>query len=262
MDSLSLKFVSEQAVAAAGVKVLKVAEEPDHVYYLASPQGTVQRVEAEPEPRDHHVLDIPSLVRFVEPFVGEQEVEIWYHRARVVAILDSDIRRDQVNLCLEFSPQLQALRHLEGKATPHGQKEFVRLLRVTLAGCVPSGLIDVVRHMKFRVNSSGEGVISHGKSSVGRTLEAQLTGEKEIPEEVNLEVPIWNGFQSHRKFRVPCAIEIDPAAEKISLTPLPGAIEEAVRLAEECLGNLLNEELVDTIVESSLPHVQVLYGTP
>jgi hypothetical protein len=136
------------------------------------------------------------------------------------------------------------------------QKAFIKLLRIDLAGCLgPAGnLLDVVRQVKFKQHQSGEGVIQHGKASVGRAIQSELTGAGTIPEEATLDVPVFAGPLARRRYRVDCAIEVDPATEKFQLIPFPGAVEAAICAAEKEVGVDL-----ETAVASE---AAIYYGTP
>lgn len=265
MDAATLERIVELANKAHGPKVLKASQEPDHIYNIVDEDGKVERCEAEPEPRCHTALDLETVAKFASGFAAAgKHVEVWYHRNAVCAVLDAGTRRDVVNMPLPYSPQHVTLSHLEKTRPQLSQKDFVRLLRVDLAGCLPRGVIDSVRNLKFRQLSTGESQIGHGKASVGRQIEAELTGSCNIPEDVDLLLPVWASLFSARLFRVPCVLEIDPGAEKFCLLPLPGAIENVIREAEGLLFNALSHAIAEALPGDmpSADNVTVLYGTP
>jgi hypothetical protein len=144
---------------------------------------------------------------------------------------------------------------VEAKGRPsYKQADFVRLLRITFAGCLgPAGnLLEIVRKIQFRVNQAGRSEVQHGKASIGKSLEAELTGAGALPEEVVFQVPIFeSGFQDLEM--VGCALEVDPQTETFQLIPYPRSIEEALSVAEERLGAELT---------ASLEGVRVFHGVP
>lgn len=240
------------------LKVSHPEAEPSHVYYILDPHGMHHRVEADPKPRAHQASDLSAIIGFAVD-CEDGKPEIWYSRKEVRVLLQRAKRRDYVTLPLRYSPQLLSLQSLEkGAAILFSQKDFIRLLRVCLAGCVPPALIDALRQIKFRINQTGESEVRHTKASIGRSLEAELQGSGTIPEEIRLTVPIFDGFLVQQPRFVTCAIEVDPQAEKFSLTPLPGQIEAAIGEVEHSIGELLREGVAENSADST--RITISYG--
>lgn len=245
--------------------VVKPPAEPDHIYYLTDQEGgNIQRVEADPQPRRHTASDLSAIVAFAREFHGldsadqdeRNDVDVWYHRTGVVCLLDSQSRRDRITLPLAYSEPLKVLQNLDGKPCSFSQKEFVRLLKVNLANCVDGALISALCYLKFKATTDGESSIGHAKVSVGKSISAQVTGQKEFPEVIHVSVPIFHGFMHHATHAVACALEIEPTNERFSLTPLPGEIELCIRAAEDEIGQKLKADLEDSGI------TQIYYGVP
>lgn len=256
--------VVEQAEEANFPKVIKPEGEPDHVYYLFTAQGVGTRHEAEPKPRNHTAGDITTLVRFVDAYTvsGDEtaQAELWFSRSKVVCHIDTDTRRDKVTLPLIPSKQIQLLGALEASPKAMDQKKFLAFLRIDLANAAGAALTNAVRHLKFRSSAEGSSSVTHGKASIGKSLEAQLTGEGTIPEEVYIHVPVFAGYMGQRSFVVSCALEIDADAQLFSLIPFPGETERAIREGEAFVGDTLHGALADAGIGDD--RVEVLYGTP
>ncbi len=275
LDVTFLEALTKLAQKAAEPKVFNLPHEPEHRYAVRTPEGELDFREAEPEPRNHTALDLSALVEFAVDFTNTHAevvkgeavpaniVELWFSRHGVTLHLDSTTRRDVVRLKLEESPQLKTLRALENARQGVTQKEFIKLLRISLPGALPESMLNAVRNLKFKLNSEGESAVAHNKVSVGKAIQAQLDGSDVIPEEATAWVPIWTGFLQELPYGVRCAVDIDPQAQTFSLIPLPGEIERVVRDAEKKLGRLLAEAVADEASDPKIVDlIPVLYGVP
>ena len=235
--------ISERAVKAAGPFVTPVAAEPEHVYLL----NGVRQI-AEPRPRDHKAMSLQTIVAFAMRDVDSHDGNppaTWYSRSGVVLLLSDTTRRDRVTLALDYSPQLKRLQALEAQPKPFGQRELIFMLRTTFAHCLaPAGnILDVLRCVKWRSKAAADATVQHGKTSIGKTLEQELTGTGALPEYLTLDVPIFaSGFPALRG-NVELALEPDAATETFQLLPLPGSIETAIADAEARIGAELRAAL-------------------
>ena len=256
-----LEHIGSLAIQAELPKHIPSAPEPSHCYWLALPGGKLQRVEAEPPPRQHRAGDLTALVEMVQRQArqidgGDTGCVLWYSRSSVTLLLDDETRRDRLTLPLSLHPQLVKLQALEEKKPTFDQKGFVALLRIDLAGCLgPAGnLLDIVRKVQFKQRQDGNSTVAHGKASIGRSIESELTGAGIIPEECLLDVPVFHGPLGKRRYRIACAIEVDAANERFQLVPYPGSIEFVICEAEQDVG----EDLRAGVGEAAA----VYYGVP
>lgn len=241
------KLIGDQAVLANGSHLTPLPNEPKHVYYLDG-----EYCQADPQPRGAKAADLTAVVAFASEH--QHSSEIWFSRERVTVHLDRETRRDVVTLPLVLNDQLLTLAKLSRQNVAHSQKEFVRLLRIDLAGCPPEDLLPLVRSLRFRQNAATSGTIEHGRASLGKAVECQLEGRSTIPDRITLTAPVFEGFQRHLRYTVECAIEIDAETEKFYLIPFPGEIESVIRRAEDDIGEQIQRLL------GSVP-VPVMYGT-
>lgn len=260
------QFVIQEAIAkiqqladeARQPHVLKPAQEPGHVYYLV--EGDEAHLKfAEPPPRDHRVADLPTLAELCLRFASdERPVALWYGKGGVEAIFDDDEgRRDRARLALTPSRQMAVLSQWASELKWLEQTHLVRVLRAVFPHAFASaGVVDVFRRLKFRQASSGEKVVEHGRASLGKSIEAELTGASSVPEELQFHVPAFceGGFRI--MCLIPCVVEIDPAAERIAIMPTAGALDAAWDDVEQELG-----ARVLAAVEGA-EHVHVYRGAP
>ncbi len=235
--------IAAQAVEAKGGRFLKPAQEPAHVYYLVTPDGKVERVEGAPEPRRHAAGNLQAVIDLAKNLPEPGHAVVWYHRTGVVLVMDDSTRRDTVTLGLELSPQVLTLHAQEQRATAFKHADFLKLLRVNFADCLhrTGNLMESLKKVNFQAGKVVDSSVGHGKASVGRSLESQVTGTAAIPEQIDLDVPVFSTRQERCIVR--CALEPDGATETFSLIPLPGQIEAGIRAAEERVGVILHADL-------------------
>ena len=226
------------------VKAVHPESEPKHRYALVNRlDGSVTWKDAEPEPRKHVASTIGDLCRFATDkycpdFSGSV---IWYHRSGITLLCHDDSRRDRVSLPLTYSPQTQKLAEWEKNRPQISQKELILTLRTTFKDSLGAAgnLIEVLRKLKMKVNTQGESEIGHGKASIGRSIEAEVTGAGSIPEYVILFVPVFVQPFAAWPFQVQCALEPDAGTNTFQMIPIPGQLESAMSQAEDALAEAI-----------------------
>lgn len=257
MDAETLDKIQGLVERAHGAQVVRPADEPKHVYWLQH-AGTLERHTAAPEPRNHTVTSIDSLVVEIEQ-AGE-DATVWVSREGVTLLWDDD-RRDKVRLPLSLSAQVLALGDM-AKAAYH-QKDLVYLLRTTFRDCLElaGDLVEVLRRIRFSAHESADTSVQHGRTSIGKSLSAELTGTKTLPEYVTLNVPVFAqaGFRGVR-VAVECSLEPDAATGTFKLAPIPGSLEHAVGAGERQLFGDITAAMAARGGE--LANIPVLLGKP
>jgi hypothetical protein len=242
-----LEYISAQAVRAHVGQVVKPTAEPGHVYYLTGPNGSLTRVVAEPEPRHHVLLSLDSLLGLAQGLVGSCPVSLWYSRFGVTLVIDDRARRDLAQLELALSGPFRFLQELEAKGPWHSQADLVRLLRTTfhdaLANC--PALVEALKRVKFRVGKDTDVSVSGSRTSVSRSLEADVCGVAALPEYVTLDVPVWANALPQVRGTVRCALSANAETERFQLLPLPGELERALEHAEDVLHQLIADRGLD-----------------
>lgn len=247
--------IQEQQKAALRPEIIPIPGQVPHITHLAMPDGTMVAVYAEPPYRDHQAFDLATLCEWAKRTEADDPF-VWYSRDGVVLFLEDGNRRDKVQLELHTSQQLEKLEKIEASRPAFDQKGLINLLRIDFRDCLQmcGNLVDVIRKVKFRQAQTGEAEIQHGKSSVGRALMSELTGQGSIPETITLPLPVFKG-NFPCPATVDCALEIDSATEKFWLIPFPGEIERAYLSAEAAIALELGDRLADT-------GVPIFYGQP
>jgi hypothetical protein len=127
------------------------------------------------------------------------------------------------------------------------QKEFVRLLRITLADAATDSsrhLLKAARVISFSATSGGKALAEHGRQSLGRDIEEQVTSEVgDIPEEVEFSVRLFTDPGLTRRFPVRCAVDINAKDATFNLSPLAEQLDDALSQQLELIGDQLRGEV-------------------
>lgn len=195
--------------------------------------GELTPVELPPEDRRYEFFSIASLCEFLKG--AAVRPILFYCQDALFAYLDSETRCEEALLRLNATREYGAL--LEASAgRQYEQAEFIRLLRVDLGIAAPE-LLGVLRNVKWRRNAEGSSELQHGRESLGRSVDAEVTGTSEIPEELTFEVQMVE--QLKHQVTIEAAIEILVESQTFRLTPLAG---QRRRVFDETMA-ALDEEL-------------------
>lgn len=216
--------------AALRTTFVQAPGEPKHVYYELGPGGRCEWREADREPLAVQLATPAAFVEYVKSHnQGDSPGgEVYFDETALVFVHNDTVRRDRAFCKLAPSPQLTLLHKLATSLALYPQRDFVRLLRIDLAGCFSgqSNLLPLVRNLKWTGANEANLAVQHGKESIGRAITAQVSGADAIPEEVTLFVPIWENHDARQFVR--CAVEIAPQEQSFRLTPYPLQIREAL----------------------------------
>ena len=261
-DAAAIELLQDTAVRASKASELElpVSFKPTHIEYVAKPDGTVEKLTAEPYARLHGFETLAALIAFAQAVLdgkhgaGTKPV-VWYSRESVAVIVDDAIRRDRGILPLRFTPQLQVLDNGDSSA-PQQQADFVRFLRIQLDGTLPpdSNFLSIVREIKFGNAMDGHGTINHGKESMGKEINAHVLGTGAIPKTITLLVRIFDSPDICYVHPIKCAVDVLVHEQMFRLVPLPMQIPDAVARAMQVVGKELSS-LKCPIYEGSQSYV-------
>lgn len=236
-------------------KIVKTDAEPAHIYFIRGEDGTLEKKEASPFPVAHKAY---SLQAIVEKAKEAKAAEVWYSPTNVVCVFGEDVKRDRITLDITLSEPLLALIQLKKTNQALTQPEIIRLMRTTFRDSLSQAgsLVEVLRKVNFKATAESEGVVGHGKSSLGKSIVNEVTGLGVIPEYVKFNFVIYANacFRSIRG-TVECALEPDASNATFRIIPMPGEIEKATDAALADVAEML-EGLLGT------DGVKILHGTP
>lgn len=246
----ALEFIRGQFTRAEAARLLSIPGDGRKAF--VDQAGTVTPYDVTPPLRTHRVDSVDDMVAAAKTWKAKPV--LWISGEAVVLITDDGDRRDKVTLPLVKSSQFARIIAL-GVDPELEQAELLRTLRVDLSGAINRGdVIATVRKLKWRTGASGTSEITHGGESMGRQIEAEVTGAGDIPESLVVSCPIYrNPGERDYTFTIGMDLEIVPQDQTFRLRPMPDEIE---RVTEAALAGIRER------LETALGDVAIFYGTP
>lgn len=252
MQGLTVDTINKletMAVAAHGAAgkaaTLDLEAEPAHVYGLITNDGKYERVEAAPGPRSHDLVSLDEAVLFAKEKGNPSETVVWFDSEGVVIVLKDETRRDRATLTLTTTPQFDLLVKLQNDQPMFDQRDFRRLLKVQLSGCLRDNvLVNWVSDMQFTSQGEARGQLGHGRDSMGKDIEATAASDIGLcPEEIILDVRVFDDPAQKGRWAVKCAVEVLTREQKFRLVPLPLELHNAMEDELFVVGQKLREGL-------------------
>jgi len=224
----ALQLVAEQAKATVRTAVIGNVQEPTGYYYLIGPDGKAELKLGTPTWHSEKLANPDEMKSFVkERHSLNSSGIVFYDNAGITFVFDREDRRHRATCQLRISPQYAWLLHSESAGRRMTQSDFIRELRISFRGCLGDGnLLALLRQLKFANSADAAAAIQHGRESIGKQILLSVTGESAIPEEMALNIPVFDNFD--RRTRVMCAIEIFPQEQQFRLTPYPQELKRAM----------------------------------
>lgn len=225
------------------IEVLPGGEE----YIVAKPDGETT-VRSVPVPRRNHtVYTVEEIAKAYH--TAPNDARVWYSYGEVVLLPKDAERRDRYTLQLTASDQVNRLQEISGKAQT--QRDTIKtLIRLD----VDSSTIAVFRRLDFSRTEKGHAVIQRDKESMGKSVEAEVTATREIPERLTLHIPLFVNPRLRTRYQVEVLMDIDPSSSMITLEIAPNSLDDATNEAMEHLRQIL--------VEMDVNGEQIYFGTP
>lgn len=184
---------------------------------------------------------------------------IWIASSQVTVILDDtqeSFRDCRIGMTLAQSDVFGQVGQLQ-KLSP---KDLVWKLRYSLFETtqVPEQLKTVLSAVKFSSGREAEHGNTALDASVARTVREKVTGTAQLPEEVVfsfLPYPALANDLGRQVVDVRCVLQVDAAAETISILPLPEQLATASRIGMEMIRSAIVQRLPE--LEDS-----VFFGVP
>lgn len=186
--------------------------------------------------RKREIAEVPDGPTDIRVFLGE-------HSATAVINAGGN-RLDRVSMEFEQTP---AWKFLAACAAGGGltQDVLVLKLRTDLAGCDLSGLLKLVRTIRFESNSQSEGTVGSGYTglSAAAMKKAVLAGA-EPPDVVEFEVHVYEvPALTIAPAVIKCALEIDVGRKLLYLLPQAGELTRAQDAATAAIAEYLGKGL-------------------
>lgn len=221
---------------------------------IVLPDGTHLFKTVEPLPRKDLVRSLSSLLLSVEALTKSQEVMTTFYVAdsEVTAVLNNNgDRLDSVSMPLKRHPQFQTVLTLKDVGGMDVKKLY-RVLKVALRGCVEDGLAEKFGKIDFSNSSSGSDGAGHGKDTFGRQVSNVVSNAADIPEFFIAQVPVFD-VPELRKIAIEIAVTIDASTRTVSMEPVPGTVDLAMRDARAEIVEIISKKFGDKLVVEGSP---------
>ncbi|MEN6333518.1 MAG: hypothetical protein ABFE01_04605 [Phycisphaerales bacterium] len=239
----------------------------------------MQVVPIPPKSRSHQLGNLIDLISLVKRFAGvgqpdphaEQKISVWHSHDAVTAILDDgdeDRRLHRATMPLRISRPFAILQNWQMNRPSLSQKEVIRALRVEFSGCADADDIAVFRSLKFTENRDGESKIEHSKETFGKKVHAEVSVVKAIPEEIILNVPVYDNPWLNQPVPIRCAVEIDTLEGVFWIIPLADSMTAAIQDRQDEIRLKLQNSLKADLSEDHdandvfCPNVFIYEGEP
>ncbi len=242
----TLQLIQETAAKAAGAAgkavILQVPGQPKHRVSIVGPDGKVTTEDNVPEPRKHTLGSLAEAIEFINE-KGQSESVVWFDSDGIVVVLDDSTRRDIATLTLKYTPTIKLLTKIKADGEHFDQRDFRRLLRVDLAGSRKDDkLLNWVSNAKFSTATTVGGVVTSSKESLGRDInDAALSAAGDFPEEIGLEVRVFDDASLKETWGVKCAVELFLREAEFTITPYPLEIHNAIESEVDVIGQKLRD---------------------
>ena len=213
--------------------------------------GQVLCVAVPPTARNHTVSTLNDLIAAVKEYGSRGEGSVWHHEEAVIFILNDSDRRERITLPLVFSEHWVILQKIPSAIT---QRDFVRLLRHDLAGCLPDTLLPAISKIEVATSAGQRNEINPGRERGSREFAVDLANSGEIPEQffATLSVYATAGLRQPRRIKMSLDYTLPPAQVTFQVAAMPDELEVAMQDAQAELHKLLCEAI----------EIPVFHGNP
>jgi len=209
--------------------------------------GVIADRELEPEPRRHKATSVADLVTLVKAFADASKPLIFVGINQIVAIID-DERRQRIFLTLTPSGQRLALELLPKS---FDQRSAINFLRRQFHGTGLEIYADVLRQVVFDRSQQVSGNVQRNNESMGKVIEATVTGSQDLPEFMIGNIPVFDPSVFRVKATIQVGVDVRLTEELFDLWLAPDVLNEAHHFA--------TSELID-YVQAELPECTVVRG--
>lgn len=183
--------------------------------------------------RVESLVDLCAMAGDGSVVCGEDRPQIFHDDGAVCLVIHAYDRREIVTLPLRKSERFRTLEGMAGTPWSGTPAQTVQLLRFKLQGVGCDALIAALRKVDFARTNKTSADVTHGRETLGRSVEAAVQSVDTIPETFAVDVPVFtnNGLRD-QVFRVRCGIHIDPHEGTIRIAPLADEIANALTSAQ------------------------------
>jgi hypothetical protein len=206
-------------------------------------EGQIMEWDVPTPPRDHHPATLAEVIALAKRFADAKPV-VWYDHEQVVMVIDdAGHRLETATLALEVSDTFAVVQMLRKDKPWYTQPDFVRLLRVDLAGTLDQAvLLNRVRKLVIGQKTTTE--VGRRGESFGHEINALAGANTDPPDEVDLVLPVFKTPREQTPVYVACTVDVEVAMPKpFRLIPKPDEVERVLQVAVGAIGERLRAGL-------------------
>lgn len=212
----------------------------------------IKEFSLEPAPRGHFIHSLVDLIVFARREDNKTPI-VWHNEQGVWLLADDNDRLDKVVFRLTLSERFSLMGKLRDDKPYLDQRSFVRLLRVELG--MDATTVGKFRKLDWMQDGKTQADLQHGADRLGKEINARVSGTDQLPEKLEIMVPVFQQTGERAEYKIRCAIEIDTMNQQLQLVPMPDELERVMDLAQADIHKRLSEGLA----EKKIP---VYYGAP
>lgn len=259
LNAASINKVAKLAQDAqlSPIKLVRPESEPSDVYLIVNERtGKHDRLIAEPPKLTLAAEGTSAIIEFVKA-ASDESPTVYYSANRIDATkIDSNGRRHAIGLNL---PTQDAYRWLCGQSVDRAevrpQRAFVNILRVIFRDAIPVDVIKNFRKVVWRADAETESAVAHNANSLGKKINATVSGESAIPEEMTLHIGVFD-ISEALAARYPVRVAVEAHHESKGFLMIPVA-NDLHKVRAQALEDLMAR------IRSAIPEsVPVIYADP
>jgi anti-sigma factor ChrR (cupin superfamily) len=239
----ALQFLAAQTLVAGEPKDLPGT--PKKIRRLV--QGQIVEWDIPTPPREHQPATLDEVIALATRFAAEKPV-VWFDHEQVTLVIDDAGHRiERATLNLEVSDTFAVVQTLRKDKPWYTQPDFVRLLRVELAGTLdPAVMLNRVRKLVIGQKTTTE--VQRRGESFGHEINALAGKDTDPPDEVDLVLPVYKTPGEQTPVYVACTVDVEVAQPKpFRLVPKPDEVERVLQVAVGSIGERLRAGLPEGV---------------
>ncbi|MGC3968913.1 MAG: hypothetical protein QM775_16550 [Pirellulales bacterium] len=255
MHDNTLRTIQETAVRAAGASILSIPGN-DRLAFVVQ-DGKRELIPLPAAVRKHTLDDLDELCRFVVDYAKRVDakeankdlggVVVFHSPTQVVAVLHDADRRDRATLTLARTGAWVWIEQAAKSPPKLTAKEFLLLLRTTLADRVEPDALHAwqvaLRNVRLTTRATTDATTSHGLEKLGKEIEQQCAGAESIPEQLTVTAAVYrNVGNAETAAVVTFDVSIDFEAGKFVLTAIGDRVADAVDAAQVIVGDYIRDQ--------------------
>lgn len=250
----ALEYLAKLAVGEKGFHALPVIPN-EHVSRVLI-NGKVEMFGHDPAPITATVHDINSVRTAVDRFaIKAGKATIWIRSSEVLIVLDGelgDFRDDRVKFVPGLHPVVAVFEAMQ--QTKYTHDGLLNLLRYDLHDTTFDESFSLaIRNMKISIEQEEGREQTRTSDAMGKSVRAQVSGEKPLPETVIFEFPAYPGLPEleHKSLTITCSVQAIPLEKMFKVSPLTGEMDRIKREAAQALA---------AVIRKTVPEATVLLG--